>query len=160
MGGRIQYGWVIWEWPNVFIEAEHHAVYESPAGQPWADITPSERDDDTCRLFLPDAAAVYDFDKRGFGLANVRQPLVDDPLILQFFRLKDERTAFEDSIKADIGERVVLKGWERETYLYNEQQMGWTQSQLALKYTPQGARCPCGSGQKFKRCHGRARRKG
>jgi hypothetical protein len=31
-GGRIQYGWSIWEWPWVFLEAEHHAVYEGPNG--------------------------------------------------------------------------------------------------------------------------------
>jgi hypothetical protein len=31
-GGRNQYGWALWEWPRVFIEAEHHAVYESSKG--------------------------------------------------------------------------------------------------------------------------------
>ena len=39
-GGRIQFGWAIWEWPNVLAEAEHHAVYEPPAGLPWADLSP------------------------------------------------------------------------------------------------------------------------
>src|SRR5260370_23371280 len=40
-GGRVQFGWAIWEWPGVYIEAEHHAVYEGQPGPPWLDITPS-----------------------------------------------------------------------------------------------------------------------
>jgi hypothetical protein len=61
-GGRIRYGWAIWEWPRVFIEAEHHAVYEAPNGS-WHDLTPLPPDDpESARLFLPDDAAVYDFD--------------------------------------------------------------------------------------------------
>jgi hypothetical protein len=30
--GRIQAGWSIWVWPGVYLQAEHHAVYEPPAG--------------------------------------------------------------------------------------------------------------------------------
>src|SRR5205814_2153199 len=40
-GGSIQFGWSIWEWPRVYVEAEHHAVYEPPTGPPWVDLTPS-----------------------------------------------------------------------------------------------------------------------
>ena len=54
------------------------------------------------------------------------------------------------------GETVVLTGSKREAYLRNEKQAGLIQYQLVMKYTPQGAPCPCGSGQKFKRCHGKA----
>src|SRR5260370_21685985 len=63
-GGRIQFGWVIWEWPLVYIEAEHHAVYEPPTGPPWVDITPSA-ESEIRRLFLPDNTAVYDFENEG-----------------------------------------------------------------------------------------------
>jgi hypothetical protein len=27
-GGSLVFGWAIWEWPRIFIEAEHHAVWE------------------------------------------------------------------------------------------------------------------------------------
>lgn len=37
-GGTLVYGWLVWEWPNVFIEAEHHAVWESKGT--FVDITP------------------------------------------------------------------------------------------------------------------------
>jgi hypothetical protein len=28
-GGAILYGWSLWEWPRVFIEAEHHAIWDN-----------------------------------------------------------------------------------------------------------------------------------
>lgn len=37
-GGRIIFGWTIWEWPRVFIEAEHHAVSEKNGEL--VDVTP------------------------------------------------------------------------------------------------------------------------
>lgn len=37
--GAIVYGWLIWEWPRVFIEAEHHAVWEESGAL--IDITPN-----------------------------------------------------------------------------------------------------------------------
>lgn len=111
-GGRIQFGWAIWEWPHIFIEAEHHAVYVPSRGAGWIDVTPNQTPPATHRLFLPDDTATYDFDKRGRGLSNVRKPYIDDPLIHELFRLKDERLAIEDRAEADIGERVVLRGAE------------------------------------------------
>ncbi|WP_147461888.1 MULTISPECIES: SEC-C metal-binding domain-containing protein [Pseudomonas syringae group] len=32
-GGEVVYGWLIWDWPEVFTEAEFHAVWKSPEGQ-------------------------------------------------------------------------------------------------------------------------------
>jgi hypothetical protein len=74
-GGRIQLGWAIWEWPNVFIEAEHHAVYEPPAGSPWLDITPPVEPQIRRRLFLADNRAVYDFENEGVLKDNIRVAL-------------------------------------------------------------------------------------
>ena len=39
-GGSIQYGWLIWEWPTIMIEAEFHAVWVTPQGA-LKDITPN-----------------------------------------------------------------------------------------------------------------------
>ncbi len=76
--GRIQYGWSIWEWPRVLVEAEHHAVYEGPGGPPWVDITPPQFSDIRRRLFLPDDAALYDFDRERILRNNVRLAVNDD----------------------------------------------------------------------------------
>jgi|ERR1017187_3499677 hypothetical protein len=51
-GGRIQFGWAIWEWPGALLEAEHHAVYASPENAQFIDPTPCERGSRR-RLFVP-----------------------------------------------------------------------------------------------------------
>lgn len=59
-GGKIAYGWAIWEHPPLFIEGEHHAVWEAP-DKKWLDITPQDIDIDHI-LFLLDERAFYNFD--------------------------------------------------------------------------------------------------
>ena len=157
-GGQIQFGWAIWEWPHVFIEAEHHAVYVPPTGSPWIDITPDESlPPATHRFFLPDDTAVYNFDKRGRGLNNVRKALVDDPLIQDHFRLADERREMVDAVAPSVGEEVTLRGSAAELYRQNQDRAKVVQLHLTMKYTSPDALCPCGSGSQFKRCHGKIR---
>jgi len=154
-GGRMQFGWAIWEWPHVFIEAEHHAVYVPPEGPPWADISPSAMPDVTRRLFLPDDTATYDFENEGIRRDNVRRPLADDPLILRFLDLNHEMNSIMNTIPG-VG-RVTLSGDAAVRYQRNVHEAALIEMQLLMKYTSQNAPCFCGSGQKFKRCHGQAR---
>ena len=51
-GGGVRLGWVIWEWPNAFLNAEFHAVWIDPAGQ-LVDITPKPLGEKSI-LFAPD----------------------------------------------------------------------------------------------------------
>jgi hypothetical protein len=153
-GGRIQYGWAIWERPRVYIEAEHHAVYEPPGGLPWLDITPSASPEITRRLFLPDDTAVYDFENEGVLRDNFRLALSDDPIIQKFFAVAAERSAFLNTIP---GVNVTVYDVDQQTLTRISQideQLAELQLALAMKYTPQSAPCFCGSGTKFKRCHG------
>jgi hypothetical protein len=96
-GGRIQYGWSLWEWPEAFIEAEHHAVYEPLTGPPWLDITPCDRGSRR-RLFLPDDSATYDFENEGVLRDNVRLAFSDDPLIEELFKAARKRSAFYNQL--------------------------------------------------------------
>jgi hypothetical protein len=57
-GGEAAYGWAIWHWPGRWFEAEHHAVWRTPAGN-LIDVTP-QTGDPVRILFLPDPGAVYD----------------------------------------------------------------------------------------------------
>jgi len=41
-GGQQVFGWALWELPGVFIEAEFHSVWQSPAGE-LVDIVPRVR---------------------------------------------------------------------------------------------------------------------
>ena len=155
-GGRIQFGWAIWDSSFPYIEAEHHAVYAPPNNGTWLDLTPDPDGPRWKRLFLADDAAIYHFDKRNRGLANIRKTLVDDPLLDELFRLADEHTAFTNAIIPNVGEIKTLTPTEAEYDRRNKQRRMAIQWQLAMKYTPRQALCFCSSGRKFKSCHGKA----
>ncbi|WP_163158052.1 hypothetical protein [Bradyrhizobium uaiense] len=70
-GGSITYGWLIWEWPRVFVEAEHHAVWND--GNALIDVTPHIHGEFDV-LFLPDPQRVYDYEGRT-RLINVKRSL-------------------------------------------------------------------------------------
>ncbi len=151
-GGSIRYGWSIWEWPNVYIEAEHHAVYEDADGR-LVDLTPPADTWTPNRTFLPDSSAVYDFDNEGVRRDNHRLALADDPQIEAFlgtaraFNREMSKIPGVGEVSVDLETARKLQAIQSENarLLYG----------LLMKYTPQGASCFCGSGQKFKRCHGR-----
>ena len=77
--GRVQYGWQLWEWPGVMIEAEFHAIWVDKDGK-LHDITPKTNKRITKILFLPDDSRTYE----GRQIDNVRIPLQEDPLIHEF----------------------------------------------------------------------------
>jgi hypothetical protein len=147
-GGRVQFGWSIWEWPRVAVQFEHHAVYEPSDGPPWYDITPAYPTEVRRRLFLPDNNAPYDYSVQGSTQDNKRFALSDDPLIQDFFAASAKRVSIlKRSAQGDVVTRVELSEAEKEKdCLFLE---------LQMKYTAQTAFCYCGSGARFKRCCGR-----
>ena len=58
-GGSIVFGWVIWEWPNVLLTAEFHAVWKDPKGA-LIDITPKPRRESSI-IFVADKSYSSDF---------------------------------------------------------------------------------------------------
>lgn len=154
-GGRIQFGWSIWEWPRVYIEAEHHAVYEPRAGLPLVDLTPPHDREVRRRLFLPDDTATYDFENEGVLRDNKRMALTDDPLVREFFAASEERVRILNSIPG-VG-KVSIDPETADALNKAEIAVARLTERLGSKYTSQNARCFCGSGQKFKRCHGQSR---
>jgi len=154
-GGRIQFGWAIWEWPRVFIEAEHHAVYEPPNGPPWIDITPSAVGGICHRLFLPDDTATYNYQCEGVRKDNIRMALSDDPLIQKLFSTSIEYNNILNAIPGIGMISVDRQTAGRLEYVMHENQL--ISQEIGMKYTSQNAPCFCGSGIKFKRCHGQRR---
>lgn len=150
-GGSISYGWSIWEWPGVFIEAEHHAVYREEEGR-LIDLTPPSDNMTRSRTFLADSSAVYDFQNEGQRRDNHRLALTDDPLIAEFFQTASAFNEIMSSIPG-VGEVAVDVATARKlqaVQIENNRLL----LKLLMKYTPKGAPCFCGSGLKFKRCHG------
>jgi hypothetical protein len=152
-GGRIQFGWEIYQWPGVYIEGEHHAVYEGPNGPPWLDITPApEETPQQTRLFLPDDSAIYEFDNPTFRRDNIRKALAADLLIDEFLGLASELV---DIMRRTPGTGMVtVEGADAERLEVLARRSAELKRQIAMKYTAWDARCSCGRPEKFKRCHG------
>jgi SEC-C motif len=145
---RTHSAWLaIWEWPRVYLEAERHAVFAPADDSPWLDISPSPFAAITTRLFLPDdAAAEYDFANAEVREDNIREALAADDRITDLFRLAEQIHAQSNS-RPGLGEiRLRISERQREQSSLIEA--------LAMEYTPRNARCFCGSGKKFEKCHG------
>jgi len=155
-GGSVCYGWQIWEWPNVLINAEFHAVWKDPSGS-LVDITPKPPPIQRI-LFLPDPTREYD----GRQVNNVRRPLRNDPAIKRF--IKDCDREFEISNRGDRAtqydridveedewkELEAIKKRKAEFLLRFKSKPAPIRSQRIGRNEP----CPCGSGKKYKKCCG------
>ena len=150
-GGRIQYGWAIWEWTGTFFEAEHHAVHDPENGPPWVDVTPGDPGEYR-RLFLPDNKATYDFANSRTRHRNIRKAIGVDPLIEEFIAIAAERETVLSEING-LG-KVVVVGDLAERIESVQSRFAEVYSRLAVKYSGPHDPCFCGSGRKFKHCHG------
>ncbi|WP_157962052.1 YecA family protein [Acuticoccus kandeliae] len=148
-GGRIVYGWTIWEYPGVFIEAEHHAIHRDGEDR-LRDITPADPGEGHQRLFLRDDTHPFDFERPWAHLDNVRQALSKDPLIDRLFELSAERHKLFASLGAvglvqlpdDVADQLMHIGAKHDQALFD----------IGMKYTGVNDPCFCGSGRKFKKC--------
>ena len=145
-GGTLLTGWAIWEWPRVFIEAEHHAVWVQD--EQLIDIT---RHDSECRhtLFLPDPVRAYDFTSRQ-RLINVKRSLNILPEAQSWIeachRFQEYQEAMSDGDLIRLDRRVAA-GHAAEI----EAALGAVYVALARR-TGRNERCFCRSGRKFKQC--------
>lgn len=87
LGGEIIWGWSLWIWPNVFIEAFHHAVWKSPTGI-LIDITPDSTSTFDSHLFVIDQESTFDDNMERYE--NKRMPLNEDPLVIEYFRINEQ----------------------------------------------------------------------
>jgi hypothetical protein len=143
-GGTIQYGWQIWEWPNIYIEAEFHAVWLSPTNS-LVDITPKDEPVD-CILFLPDLVRTYE----GKSIDNVRRALRKDKLIHDFLTVAAEINKLKingqnpnnpNEFKAPV--ELFQKLTQRHLILQEMLNRGESENSM----------CFCGSAKKYKNCH-------
>jgi hypothetical protein len=81
LGGAAQHGWIIWESPGIYLEAEFHSVWVSDHGK-LIDVTPQPDKEETI-LFLPDSVRVWN----GSPVPNFRKALRDDPVVHAFVNL-------------------------------------------------------------------------
>ena len=149
--GAARYGWRIWEWPGVMIEAEFHSVWRDREGV-LHDYSPAPFDTERI-LFLPEARRAY----HGNQVNNIRKSLGGIPAIQEFFDAADDEFEFMNrGDRATAHGRLTFSGVEAREFTAIQRRK--VAAQLAIMRTlPRPGRndpCPCGSGKKFKRCHG------
>lgn len=160
-GGELQLGWQIWEWPDVMMEAEFHAVWRDPSGN-LHDLTPKPFGTRKI-LFLPDPSATYD----GRQVNSIREPVNNSPggrLMIEArdaeFELmnRGERAHQHGEIRLKGSEVDELEEIQRKMARATQMILG-VSAPLGLGNNPSVPRvgrndpCPCGSGKKFKKCH-------
>jgi hypothetical protein len=138
-GGHIQHGWIIWELPKIFLEAEFHAVWVSPASET-VDITPKIDNEDSI-LFLPDSKRVYE----GRLVKNRRKPLVFNDFTLKWLWHEHNRHLIRQK---------HFRNGEVAAAVAAEELAQWMESQGEAGPPKFGrnAPCLCASGKKFKKC--------
>lgn len=94
--GSIAYGWAIWHWPGRYFEAEHHAIWRSPAGFQ-VDVSP-QLDGRKRVLFLPDPEAVYEPSAVRSNILGVDG---DDPTATEFVALGCAWSKIRDSYRIE-----------------------------------------------------------
>lgn len=137
LGGKSVTGWVIWQWANIMIEAEAHAIWEAPDGK-LVDVTPHINHEERI-LFLPDDAVYY----TGSPIPNQRIALTSSPLVAELISLFNQRDQIAANSPGDtysIPAGLYTRMTELQQILH----------QTAGRNEP----CPCGSGLKYKKCCG------
>ena len=90
-GGSVEFGWIIWELPDVYIEAEHHAVWCSE-GVNLLDLTPKS-DNEEVILFLPDPKSRFFFNNPKW-YDNHRLPISGAPEVATFLKSSERLSKF------------------------------------------------------------------
>lgn len=148
-GGQILYGWTIWMWPRVFVEAEHHAVWDDGTGR-LTDVTPQMHGERRI-MFLPDPARVYDFEGKS-RLGNVKQSIGEVPAAQDWIGATDRLARFIE--EHSNGEQITFDRREVAPLAWEvERTKADVMVSLALRTGPKDP-CVCGSGQRFKKCCG------
>ncbi|KAF5036169.1 hypothetical protein SDC9_57231 [bioreactor metagenome] len=137
-GGQRVLGRSIWQRANIMIEAEAHAVWESPDGE-LVDVT-SHDNGESAILFLATPKMTYE----GNVIPNIRKALTASPLVAEFIALYDER----DQIAAETPGNAYSLSTAMLRRMYEIEQ-------IFNKRVGRNDPCPCKSGIKYKKCCGK-----
>ncbi|MEN6411953.1 MAG: SEC-C metal-binding domain-containing protein [Veillonellales bacterium] len=145
-GGSFQFGWAIWEWPDVMLEAEFWAVWVNDDGQ-LVDVTPRGRGENL--LFIIDNKTKFE----GKPIDSMLKPLIEHPLVLEYININKKIWQQADALTeagksamaiCEILAPVIDKKDALEREIEEKISGGIGRNDL----------CPCGSGKKFKNCCG------
>lgn len=145
-GGSMLYGWNLWEWSRVFVEAEHHAVWVKDGKL--VDITPKHNGERKI-LFLPDPSRTYDFENQQ-RLINIKRSLGKYLSVESWIKASDDlQNAIE---RNSVGNQASFSEFELRQH---QQAIMNTMLDVILDLaadTKPRARCICASGKEFRKC--------
>ncbi len=141
--GNIQYGWIIWETPNVMLEAEFHAVCRLPNGD-LLDITPTN-DGEKEILFLPDNVMKYNGEK----IDNIRYPILKNNIVLQYIKNSEKMNKEIAKLGNKFTRNDLLNIFNE---IPNYEEINKQFIDLIIKNRGANDICICGSGKKYKQC--------
>lgn len=142
-GGACVTGWVIWQWANILIDFEAHAVWKTPSSE-LIDITRHEGEMNI--LFLPDPSIRYE----GHSIPSRRFALTPSTLVAEMIELRSIMDDYMSRFPADTQVRIdpaseIGSVWLRLQMISEQLKAEVSRNDL----------CPCQSGLKFKKCCGR-----
>jgi len=149
-GGRMILGWQIWKSTNL-IEAEFHAVWKSEENE-LIDITPKQISGFNHTLFVIDERLEYD-EKQ---IDNIRINITSNKLVDEFILICESIFIFENK-----GERAYQYGNELKLNEVESKKYKMLKTlkniylQMIRNKASRNSPCLCGSGKKFKHCHGK-----
>ena len=149
LGGHAEYGWLIWEWKDNYLEAEHHAVWNRDGKL--VDVTPQSPSRARV-LFLPEPGRCFDFEGRR-RIDNLRVPLRNDAKVREYLHLSARCIEIEELNSS--GGDVVLSAdahFERDRIRYRLRTIERGMALWSLNRMGRNDSCWCGSGRKFKSC--------
>ncbi len=147
-GGKAECGWIIWEIPDKYLDAEFHTVWVNDEGES-LDITPKE-DGEERILFLKDSKRKF----TGELVDNFRKPLVDNAETRTMVLFGEKKFEINkkyydgDMIKIPMFEIKGLEAFGRKVLL-SEIQKDKLEGKIKIG---RNEPCPCGSGKKYKKC--------
>jgi hypothetical protein len=144
-GGDIVFGWNIWTWPQVWLKAEHHAVWRIPDGR-LVDLTPKPFDK---IVFVADPSRPYDY-KLNRRVSNICKALKQDSAMERVFQTEraifdyEEQNTKPGTLEVHVDPRVYQRLMVAKHAALAE---------VVLKYTRPSQPCICHSGSAFRDCH-------
>jgi len=150
-GGERILGWQIWQ-GQLLVEAEFHAVWKTPEGE-LIDITPKPIPLERI-LFVADYKAKYE----GRQVNNIRINITGNPIVDEFIAVHDAVFRIENKGKRSLQYELLLSGREANAH----QKLSAAKpllEKMALQGQTRNSPCLCGSGKKYKVCHGKIIRK-
>lgn len=141
-GGCRVNGWAVWQWANILVETEAHAVWESLEGT-LIDVTPHDYGEKSI-LFLRDSSMVY----TDQNIKSVKMALTNSPLIAELIQLSTQTEAVMCDYKP--GTEIPIEELQRRLA-----PMSIRQNEIMSRiYQTVGRNdpCPCQSGLKYKKC--------